>query len=86
MPRVYFGYDEREPLVPGLKTMADAIHLRERMLLTFEVAERQRAEAGTHNHLTFKRGAKLPFEGTRSPKSMVEGSSQERADPGMPPM
>ncbi|NGZ60202.1 MAG: hypothetical protein CV081_06840 [Nitrospira sp. LK265] len=52
--------------------MADAVHLRERMLLTFEVAERQRTEAGTHNHLTFKRGAKLPFEGTRSPKSMVE--------------
>lgn len=49
----YFGYDEWESYAPGLKTMADAIHLRERMLLTFEVAERQRAETGAQNRLTF---------------------------------
>lgn len=49
----YFGHDEWESMAPGLKTMADAIHLRERMLLAFEVAERQRAETGTQNHLTF---------------------------------
>lgn len=49
----YFGHDEWEPLAPGLKTMADAVHLRERMLLAFEVAERQRAENGTQNRLTF---------------------------------
>jgi NADH dehydrogenase len=33
--------------------MADAVHLRERMLLAFEEAERQRAETGTQNRLTF---------------------------------
>ncbi len=49
----YFGHDEWEALAPGLKTMADAVHLRERMLLAFEVAERQRAETGTQNRLTF---------------------------------
>lgn len=49
----YFGHDQWEALAPGLKTMADAVHLRERMLLAFEVAERQRAETGTQNRLTF---------------------------------
>ncbi|HWV47151.1 MAG TPA: NAD(P)/FAD-dependent oxidoreductase [Nitrospira sp.] len=49
----YFGHDEWEALAPGLKTMADAVHLRERMLLAFEVAERQRAETGAQNRLTF---------------------------------
>lgn len=49
----YFGHDEWEALAPGLKTMADAVYLRERMLLAFEEAERQRAETGTQNCLTF---------------------------------
>ncbi len=49
----YFGHDEWEALAPGLKTMADAVHLRERMLLAFEEAERQRAESGEQNRLTF---------------------------------
>lgn len=49
----YFGHDEWEALAPGLKTMADAVHLRERMLLAFEEAERQRAETGAQDRLTF---------------------------------
>jgi NADH:ubiquinone reductase (H+-translocating) len=49
----YFGHDEWEPFAPGLKTMADAIRLRERMLLAFEEAERQRAETGRQNRLAF---------------------------------
>lgn len=49
----YFGHDEWESYAPGLKTMADAIHLRERMLRAFEVAERQRAETGAQDRLTF---------------------------------
>lgn len=49
----YFGHDEWEIVAPGLKTMADAIYLRERMLLAFEEAERQRAETGVQNRLTF---------------------------------
>jgi NADH dehydrogenase len=49
----YFGHDEWEAMAPGLKTIADAIQLRERMLLAFEHAERQRAETGVQNRLTF---------------------------------
>lgn len=49
----YFGHDEWEALAPGLKTMADAVYLRERMLLAFEEAERQRAETAAQNRLTF---------------------------------
>jgi NADH:ubiquinone reductase (H+-translocating) len=49
----YFGHDEWEELAPGLKTMADAVHLRERMLLAFEEAERQRADIGAQDRLTF---------------------------------
>ena len=49
----YFGHDEWEALAPGLKTMADAVYLRERMLLAFEEAERQRAETGMQDRLTF---------------------------------
>ncbi|MBK9306558.1 MAG: NAD(P)/FAD-dependent oxidoreductase [Nitrospira sp.] len=49
----YFGHAEWEALAPGLKTIGDAVHLRERMLFAFEVAERQRAETGTQDRLTF---------------------------------
>ncbi len=49
----YFGHDEWEPLAPGLKTMTDAVHLREKMLLAFEEAERHRASTGVHRQLTF---------------------------------
>lgn len=49
----YFGHDEWEPFAPGIKTMADAVRLRERLLLAFEEAERERAEKGTQNRLTF---------------------------------
>jgi NADH dehydrogenase len=38
----YFGHDAWEQSAPGLKTMADAVQLRERMLLAFEEAERAR--------------------------------------------
>jgi NADH:ubiquinone reductase (H+-translocating) len=49
----YFGHDEWEADAPGLKTMADAVHLRERILFAFEEAERQRAETGAQNRLNF---------------------------------
>src|SRR2546427_6449343 len=39
----YFGHDEWEPLAPGLKTIEDALELRRRILLAFELAERQAA-------------------------------------------
>src|SRR6266446_1610794 len=37
----YFGHDEWEPFAPGLKTIEDALEIRRRMLLAFELAERQ---------------------------------------------
>lgn len=40
----YFGHDQWEGLAPGLKTIEDAIEIRRRVLLAFELAERQAAE------------------------------------------
>jgi NADH:ubiquinone reductase (H+-translocating) len=37
----YFGHDEWEPLAPGLKTIEDALEIRRRILLAFEIAERE---------------------------------------------
>lgn len=37
----YFGHDEWEPMAPGLKTVEDALEIRRRVLLAFELAERQ---------------------------------------------
>ena len=39
----YFGHPEWEPLAPGLKTIEDALEIRRRVLLAFELAERQNA-------------------------------------------
>ena len=36
----YFGHDEWAPLAPGLKTVEDALEMRRRILLAFELAER----------------------------------------------
>lgn len=36
----YFGHDEWAPLAPGLKTVSDALSIREKILLAFEKAER----------------------------------------------
>ena len=49
----YFGHDEWEPLAPGLKTLTDALLMRERMLLAFEDADRRRAAGGPDQQLTF---------------------------------
>jgi len=40
----YFGHEEWEPLAPGLKTIEDALEIRRRVLLAFELSERQRNE------------------------------------------
>jgi NADH:ubiquinone reductase (H+-translocating) len=39
----YFGHDDWEPFAPGLKTIEDALEIRRRVLLAFELAERQAA-------------------------------------------
>lgn len=49
----YFGHDEWESFAPGLKTMTDAVQLREKMLLAFEEAERRRTSTGVQSQLTF---------------------------------
>jgi NADH dehydrogenase len=49
----YFGHDEWEPYAPGLKTIEDAIEIRRRVLLAFELAERQMLETGSHPPLNF---------------------------------
>jgi len=49
----YFGNDQWEPLAPGLKSVEDAIEIRRRVLLAFELAERQMLEQGWHPPLNF---------------------------------
>ena len=49
----YFGHDEWAQYAPGLKTIEDAIEIRRRVLLAFELAERQMLETGSHPPLNF---------------------------------
>jgi NADH dehydrogenase len=49
----YFGHDDWEPYAPGLKTVEDAIEIRRRVLLAFELAERRAIEHGSHPPLNF---------------------------------
>lgn len=49
----YFGHDEWESWAPGLKTITDAVQLREKMLLAFEEADRSRGTAVAQKCLTF---------------------------------
>lgn len=49
----YFGHDEWEPLAPGLKTIEDALEIRRRVLLAFELAERHAVGGGEQPPLNF---------------------------------
>ena len=49
----YFGHDEWEPFAPGLKTIEDALEIRRRVLLAFELDERQAAGGGAQQPLNF---------------------------------
>ncbi|MFZ0705778.1 MAG: NAD(P)/FAD-dependent oxidoreductase [Candidatus Korobacteraceae bacterium] len=49
----YFGHDDWEPLAPGLKTLEDALEMRRRILLAYELAEREALLTGTHLPLNF---------------------------------
>lgn len=49
----YFGHEEWEKLAPGLKTVEDALEIRRRVLLAFELSERQAAEGLTASPLNF---------------------------------
>jgi NADH dehydrogenase len=49
----YFGRDDWAALAPGLKTLEDATEIRRRILLAYELAERQAIETGDHPPLNF---------------------------------
>jgi NADH:ubiquinone reductase (H+-translocating) len=49
----YFGHDDWEKLAPGLKSLEDAVEIRERVLLAFERAEREPDAVRRHAYLTF---------------------------------
>ena len=49
----YFGHEEWAQLAPGLKSVEDALEIRRRVLLAFELAERQMVEHGWHPPLNF---------------------------------
>jgi len=49
----YFGHDKWEKYAPGLKTITDALKIRERILLSFERAEMTQDAAKRKVYLTF---------------------------------
>ena len=49
----FFGHPEWEEFAPGLKTVEDALEIRRRVLLAFEIAERDALRTGTHAPLDF---------------------------------
>ena len=49
----YFGHDKWAPFAPGLKTIEDALEMRRRILLAYELAEREAALTGHHRPLSF---------------------------------
>jgi NADH dehydrogenase len=49
----YFGHDEWERHAPGLKTLKDALAIRQRVLMAFEIAERQTDPALRRAEMTF---------------------------------
>jgi NADH:ubiquinone reductase (H+-translocating) len=49
----YFGHDEWESIAPGLKSIEDAVTIRQRVLLAFEQAEREPDPVRRHALLTF---------------------------------
>jgi NADH dehydrogenase len=49
----YFGHDDWELFAPGLKTIEDALEIRRRVLLAYELAEREAAVTGHHPPLIF---------------------------------
>ncbi len=49
----YFGNDQWESLAPGLKTLNDALKIREHILLSFEIAERIDRDSDLSEYLNF---------------------------------
>ncbi len=51
----YFAHPEWVQYAPGLKSVEDALEIRRRVLLAFELAERQMVESGWHPPLELHR-------------------------------
>ena len=49
----YFGHDEFEEFAPGLKTLADAVEIRNKLLQAFELAEAEEDPSRHRDLLTF---------------------------------
>ena len=49
----YFGHEEWEKFAPGLKSLDDALEIRRRMLLAFEIAERTEDDEERRAAMTF---------------------------------
>jgi len=49
----YFGHDDWEVHAPGLKSLDDALEIRRRFLLSFELAEKCESDAERMRHQTF---------------------------------
>lgn len=49
----YFGHDDWAKIAPGLKTVEDATEMRRRIMLAYELAEREAVETGKHPPLNF---------------------------------
>jgi NADH dehydrogenase len=49
----YFGHDDWAPFAPGLKSLEDAVEIRRRILLAFELAESEADPAERRRLLTF---------------------------------
>jgi NADH:quinone reductase (non-electrogenic) len=49
----YFGHEEWAPFAPGLKSIEDALEIRRRVLLAYEMAERERDPERRGEWLTF---------------------------------
>jgi NADH dehydrogenase len=49
----YFGHDTWSHNAPGLKTIEDATEIRRRILLAYELAEREMVETGVHPQINF---------------------------------
>ena len=49
----YFGHEEWEKLAPGLKSLDDALEIRRRMLMSFEIAEKTEDPATRKAAMTF---------------------------------
>lgn len=57
----YFGHQEWEPLAPGLKTIEDALEIRRRVLLAFELAERRNEHQNQSQNKAAQDSASLQF-------------------------